>query len=64
MLAGVPLILPERKRSSQTAHGRVCKVVQGWHCSSQEKRLPGGSEASRFHFRLITTYPDQLHPIT
>ena len=23
------------------------KIIEGWHCSSQERRLPGGSEAPR-----------------
>ena len=26
------------------------KVIEGWHCSSQERRLSGGSEAPRFLF--------------
>ena len=39
------------------------KIVEGWHCSSQERRLSGGSEAPRF-FCLIMTYPQPAHPIT
>ena len=62
-LVGVPLILPQRKWLPQTTHGRVSKIVEGWHCSSQERRLSGGSEASR-SFCLTTTYPQPTHPIT
>ena len=39
------------------------KIVEGWYCSSQERRLSGGSEAPRF-FCLIMTYPRPAHPVT
>ena len=41
------------------------KIVEGWHCSSQERRLSRDSEAPRLHFLcLITTYPRPTHPVT
>ena len=38
------------------------KIVEGWHCSSQERRLSGGSEALRF-FALSRHTSNQLIPL-
>ena len=51
-----------------SGHPRPCtegfgKIVEGWHCSSQERRLPRGSEALR-SFCLVMTYPRPTHPVT
>ena len=39
------------------------KIIERWHCSSQERRLSGGSEAPRFLFASSRHTLDQLIPL-
>ena len=43
---------PPSKEVAILDHARkgLEKIVEGWHCTSRERRLSGGSEAPRFLF--------------